>query len=78
MKVNPASVHFLAKVGFSLNWTMSAFITTDNLALGSYKAVSWMYALTPLLFRDLYYAVSIEICGRVTEVHSVWRAQGML
>jgi hypothetical protein len=37
-----------------------------------------MYALTPLLFRDLYYAVAIEICGWVTEVDGIWRAQGVL
>jgi hypothetical protein len=73
MKVRPASVHFLAKVGFSLNCNQ----VSHDLPLRSgqpYKAISWMYALTTLLFGNLYYPVPVEICRWVTEIDSVWGA----
>jgi len=58
MKVMPASVQFLANVGFSLNCI--AVSLHDSTSLGiSYKAVSGMYALTTLLFRNLYYPIAI-------------------
>lgn len=78
MKVMPASVHFFAKCGFSLNCTMSA---NDRLRLRScwpYKSIAWMYALATLLFRNLYYPVSIKICGGIAEVNSKGRAKSML
>jgi hypothetical protein len=78
MKVKPASVHFLANTGFSLNYILVSFILTRSLCQDSYKAIPWMYALTSLLLCNLYYSVSIEICGRVTKVHSIRGAQGML
>lgn len=46
--------------------------------MSSYKAVARMYALASLLFRDLYYTVSIKICGGVPQVYGVGRAQRML
>jgi hypothetical protein len=78
MNVRPASVHFLAKVGFSLSCSEISLHPTALHQWRLYKAISWMYALTSLLFGDLYYPVSIEICGRVAKVDGVWRAQGVL
>lgn len=78
MKVMPASVHFLANVGFSLNYIGVSF-DPSALAWGcSYKAVSGMYALTALLFRNLYYPVAIQVCRGIPEVDCVGRAQSML
>jgi hypothetical protein len=37
-----------------------------------------MYALTSLLLRDLYYPVAVQVCGWVTEIDGIWRAQGVL
>jgi hypothetical protein len=65
MKVRPASVHFLANVGFSLNYTMSVFVH-GSAYRWAYKAISWMYALTSLFFCNLYYSVTVEICGGVS------------
>ena len=76
IKVSPASVHFLAKVGFSLNW--SQLIICHLMFGGPYKAITWMYALTSLLFCDLDYTVATEICGGFTEIDGVGRAKSML
>ena len=46
--------------------------------MSSYKAVARVYTLAALLFRDLYYAVSIKICGGVSKVYGVGRAQRVL
>lgn len=78
MKVIPASVHFFAKCGFSLSFTSLAkhSITVDSCV--SYKAVARMYSLAALLFGNLYYPVPIKVCGRITEVNSKRRTEGML
>lgn len=73
MKVKPASVHFLANTGFSLSWQAVSLHPTC-LLYATHKAISWMYALTSLLLCDLYYPVSVEVCGWVTEVYGVWGA----
>jgi hypothetical protein len=77
MKVRPSSVHFLAKVGFSLSYIRS--VPHLFMALGElYKAVARMDALAALLFRYLYYTVAIKVCGGFTEVHGIWRAKSVL
>lgn len=78
MKVIPASVHFFAKCGFSLNCYSLASAPRYLFCCWSYKSITWVYALTALLFGNLYYPVSIEICGRVAEVNSERRAKSML
>jgi hypothetical protein len=43
-----------------------------------YKSIAGMNTLATLLLCDLYYAVSIEIRGRVAKVHGIWRAERVL
>jgi hypothetical protein len=78
MKVKPASVHFRANVGFSLNCQLVSPIGSTPPAVKLYKSVAGMNTLATLLLCDLYYAVSIEIRGRVAKVHGIWRAERVL
>ena len=43
-----------------------------------YETVAGMDALAALVFRDLDYAIAIEIGRGIAEVDGVWGAQGML
>lgn len=62
MKVRPASVHFLANVGFSLSYGSCQRLCTLRFVDAPYKAIARMYTLAALLLCNLYYPVSIEIC----------------
>lgn len=79
MKVMPASAHFLAKCGFSLNCLYHQRGVPGHRALQvSYKSISRMYALTAPLLCNLYYPVSIKIRRRISEVDSKGGAERML
>lgn len=70
MNVIPASVHFLAKCGFSLSYTLLAWTPQHLFYYWSYKSVTRMYTLAALLLRNVYYPVAIKIRGRVAEINS--------
>jgi len=78
MKIRPASVQFRANVGFSLNCRQSAYPNGKTCPSAFYKSIAGMYALTALLLSNLYYAISIKICGCISEVYSIRGAQGVL
>lgn len=79
MKVNPASVHFRAKTGFSLSYTIvSIAVFRQTCPKVLYKAITRMYSLTALLFGNLNYAISVQVGGSFAEIYGIRRAQGML
>lgn len=73
MNVMPASVHFRANVGFSLNWKASVPETSIQ-PLGPYKSVAWVYALAALIFGNLDDAIAVQVGRGVSQVHGIGRA----
>jgi hypothetical protein len=49
-----------------------------KVVMAAYKAVAWVYALTPIIFGNLYYTIAVKICGGFAKIDREGRAQGVL
>ena len=74
MKTRPASVHFLAKVEFSLSFELSVCLPRNQNHANTYEAIPWMYACTAIQFSNFDDLISIEVSRRDPKVDSKRRA----